>query len=111
MVEVLLPCPVSPLYFAVKLCGPTVNEPKEKVATPLFGAWIGTLANMSVPFSKATKPVGATPSPVATVAVKVILWPAVEGFDDEVSATVVDARCNRVAVCPVLGVVLGPAEK
>jgi hypothetical protein len=48
---------------------------------------------------------------MATVAVKVILWSAVEGFDDEVSVMVVGARCKRVAVCPVFGVVLGPAEK
>src|SRR5689334_23370507 len=111
MEEVLLPCPASPLYFAVKLCGPTLNEFNEKVAMPLSGACKGTLTNSSVPSSKATKPVGATPFPLVTVAVKVIFWPAVEGFDDEVSATVVDARCNKVAVCPVLGVVVGPAEK
>ena len=111
MVEVLLPCPASPLYFAFKLCGPTLNVLKEKVAMPLFGAWISTLANTSVPSSKATKPDGATPSPVDTVAVKVIFWPAVDGFADEVSVTVVGTRCKRVAVCSDLGVVLGPAEK
>src|SRR5690348_7154431 len=38
MEEALLPCTVSPLYVAVKLCGPTANELNEKVATPLFGA-------------------------------------------------------------------------
>jgi hypothetical protein len=38
MEEVLLPCTASPLYVAVNLCGPTVSELKENVATPLFDA-------------------------------------------------------------------------
>jgi hypothetical protein len=109
--EVLIPCPMSPLYFAVTLCGPTVNEFDERVTTPLFEATKGTVPRLFIPSAKLTEPVGSTPSPVVTVAVKVIRCPAEEGFDDEVSVMLVAGLCNRVAVCAVLGVVLGPGEK
>jgi len=50
-----------------------------------------------------TVPVGV-PEAVDTVAVKVTLWPNVEGFKDEVTVVVVDAGGAAFTTCVIAGV-------
>ncbi len=72
------------------LCGPAANVVvvsvavfPESVPVPMF----------VVPSKKVTEPVGV-PDAVETVAVKVILCPAIDGFKDEVIVVVVAAFNN-----------------
>jgi len=51
-----------------------------------------------VPSKNVTVPVGV-PDPVVTVAVKVTLWPAGEGFKDEVTVVVVVAGGAAFTTC------------
>jgi len=91
-----------PLYVAVILCDPVVNADVVNVAMlpasvpdPMFVA----------PSKNVTVPVGV-PDPVATVAVKVTLWPNVEGLFDDVTVVVVDAGGGAFTVCVNAGEVL-----
>ncbi len=65
-----------PLYVAVILCDPVVNADVVKVAVVPFNVPDPILV---VPSKNVTVPVGV-PEAVDTVAVKVTLCPAVDGF-------------------------------
>jgi len=75
-----------PLYVAVILCDPVVNVDVANVAVLPLNVPVPILV---APSKNVTVPVGV-PDVDDTVAVKVTLWPNVDGFKDEVTV-VVDA--------------------
>ena len=80
-----------PPYDAVMEWVPAVKEAVIYVACPL--AFNVPVPSVVVPSLKVTVPVGVpVPELGATVAVKVTDCPTVEGFTDEVTVVVVDAR-------------------
>jgi hypothetical protein len=58
-----------------------------------------------VPSKNVTVPVGV-PEAVVTVAVKVTLWPKVDGLFDDVTVVVVDAGGGAFTVCVIAGELL-----
>ncbi len=58
-----------------------------------------------VPSKNVTVPVGV-PDPAVTVAVKVTLWPNVDGFKDDITVVVVVAGGGAFTVCVNTGEVL-----
>ena len=92
-----------PLYVAVILCDPVVNVAVVKVAVVPFNVPDPILV---APSKNVTVPVGV-PDAVVTVAVKVTLWPNVEGFKDEVIVVVVVAGGGAFTICVMAGEVLG----
>ena len=89
----------SPLYSAVIVCVPAVKDEVLNVATPLAFKAIG--APRFVPLSlNCAVPLGV-PAPDVTVAVKVTLWPKLDGFTEASSAVAVLAFAI-VKVCGTL---------
>jgi len=91
-----------PLYVAVILCDPVASDDVLNVAVlplnvpdPMF----------VVPSKNVTVPVGV-PEAVVTVAVKVTLWPAVDGLFDDVIVVVVVAGGAAFTTCVNAGDVL-----
>jgi hypothetical protein len=71
---------------------PTLSAEVENVATPTpFSAEDPSCV---VPSMNFTVPVGATPAPELTVAVKVTDWLSVDGFAEEVNAALVLPCCT-----------------
>src|SRR5437660_4212590 len=85
------------------VCVPEVKEEVGNVATPLPFKALGAprLAPLSL---NCTVPVGV-PAPEVTVAVKVTLWPKLDGFTEESSAVIVLAFAI-VKVCGTLAAAL-----
>lgn len=75
--DVLVASLASPLYTAVIECVATVSVAVPKVATPPVR---GTASSVAVPFLNVTVPVGISPEAEVTLAVKVTLWPKLEGL-------------------------------
>jgi hypothetical protein len=68
---------------------PAVNDEVVSDATPELKAAVPRVAD---PFLKVTiSPFGGVPEDELTVALKVIAWPTVDGFSEDVSAVVVKA--------------------
>src|SRR5436305_6005694 len=85
-----------PLYSAVIVCVPAVKDDVVNVATP--PAFKADGAPRFVPLSlNCTVPLGV-PAPELTVAVKVTLWPKLDGFNEERRAVAVLALAI-VKVC------------
>ena len=87
--EVLVAKLASPEYTAVMECEPASSEDVERVAWP--AAFNAGLPSAVVPSLKVTVPVGVPGEVLATVAVKVTDWPAVDGFNEEARVVVVGA--------------------
>lgn len=86
----------SPEYDAVTVCEPAVSDPVVSVATPFT---IVPVPSTVVPSRKVTVPVAL----VGTEAVNVTGWLVVEGFVDEVNATVGVALITACVAEPVAG--------
>ena len=76
-----------PAYVAVILCEPVESVVVTKVAVLPDNV---PVPRVVVPSKKVTVPVGV-PEAVAIVAVKVILWPNVDGFSDDAIVVLVVA--------------------
>ena len=88
------------------VCVPTVRAESWIVAWPLVkltGApkFVPSTANCTVP------PLSNVPEPATTAAVKVVAWPKVEGFAEELTLVVVLAL---LTTCPPLSVPLLPTK-
>ncbi len=83
----------SPEYVAVMLCVPAVSVALLHVAVRVLPVPVSATAlhKMFVPSLKVTVPVGAVP---VTVAVKVTLWPTIEGLREEANVTPLPAACT-----------------
>jgi hypothetical protein len=77
-----------PPYLALMVCVPEVSAEVVKVAMPPASV---TVASFAVPSLNVTLPARVTPNSGDTVAVKVTDCREVEGFRDEVRATVLVA--------------------
>ena len=91
-----------PLYVAVILCDPVASVDVLNVAVLPLNVPDPILV---APSKNVTVPIGV-PEAVVTVAVKVTLWPNVEGLFDEVIDVVVVAGGAAFTVCVIAGEVL-----
>jgi hypothetical protein len=101
--EVLRAKLASPLYTATMECGPTVSFVVVNAALPALSVPVPSVA---APFLNVTVPVGVPEPAGVTVAVKVTLWPKVDGFTLEARAVVVVVFTFSVNVCCALPALL-----
>ena len=85
--DALFPFEASPLYRAVMLFGPAGSLAVLIVAVPVPSRV--PFPRLAVPFLNVTVPVGVTPPELLTTAVNVTVWPKIDGFGAEPSATLV----------------------
>src|SRR5581483_2546884 len=87
----------SPEYFAVMTCVPAARDEVDIDACPALRV---TLPRLVLPSKKVTVPLGTADTPrtvAATVAVKVIACPAVDGLAEELRPTLFPPAFNRTA--------------
>jgi hypothetical protein len=92
--EVLVRNAVSPAYFAVMECEPTVRDDVVKVALPPASGAVPRVAALFL--NVTSSPSGGAMEPALTVAVKVTDCPSLLGFNEDVTTVVV---ADLLTVC------------